>query len=88
MKQVVPTKAQKINFRRVSLPLIVATLSLVPLNSAIAQTLPQTLYEPGSDNLQSVVQRAISTNPEVEAAWRRLNAAEHDIGVARGNIQA
>ncbi|BBI63038.1 hypothetical protein HSBAA_43440 [Vreelandella sulfidaeris] len=85
MKHAVATKTLKFNFRCVSLPLVAFTLALGPLSSAIAQTLPQSLYSPGSSDLQSVVQKAISTNPEVEAAWRRLSAAEHDIGVARGN---
>lgn len=85
MKHEVATKIPKFNFRCVSLPLVALTLTLGPLSSAIAQTLPQSLYSPGNDDLQSVVQKAISTNPEVEAAWRRLSASEHDIGVARGN---
>lgn len=85
MKHVVAIRTNKLNLRRVSLPLIAVTLAFSPLSSAIAQTLPQSLYSPGNDDLQSVVQKAISTNPEVEAAWRRLSAAENDIGVARGN---
>lgn len=85
MKQVVAAKVININFRRVSRPILAATLVFGSMASAIAQTLPQSLYAPGNDDLQSVVQRAISTNPEVEAAWSRLSAAKNDIGVARGN---
>lgn len=85
MKHVVATRINKFNLRRVSLPLIAVTLAFGPLSHAIAQSLPQSLYSPGNDDLQSVVQKAIATNPEVEAAWRRLSAAENDIGVARGN---
>ncbi len=85
MKHVVARKTNKFNLRRVSLPLIAVTLAFGTLPNAIAQTLPQSLYSPGNDDLQSVMQKAISTNPEVEAAWRSLSAAENDIGVARGN---
>ncbi|RUR31902.1 TolC family outer membrane protein [Vreelandella nanhaiensis] len=85
MKHVVILKKKNVNLRCVSLPLMAIALTFGPLTSAIAQTLPQSLYSPGSDDLQSVVQKAISTNPEVEAAWSRLRAAENDIGVARGN---
>lgn len=85
MKHVVATRINNFNLRRVSLPLIAVTLAFGPLSHAIAQSLPQSLYSPGNDDLQSVVQKAIATNPEVEAAWRRLSAAENDIGVARGN---
>ncbi|HEB06265.1 hypothetical protein LCGC14_0190890 [marine sediment metagenome] len=85
MEHVVATRINKFNLRRVSLPLIAVTLAFCPLTSAIAQTIPQSLYAPGNDDLQSVVQKAIATNPEVEAAWRGLSAAENDIGVARGN---
>ncbi|WGI24168.1 TolC family outer membrane protein [Halomonas alkaliantarctica] len=85
MKQVVVTRTKKANLRRISMPLMAVTLAFAPLTSAIAQTLPQSLYAPGNDDLQSVVQKAISTNPEVEAAWSRLSAAKNDIGVARGN---
>lgn len=85
MKHEVAANTNKFTLRGVSLPLIAVTLAFAPLSSAIAQTLPASLYAPGNDDLQSVVQKAISTNPEVEAAWRRLSASESDIGVARGN---
>ncbi len=85
MKHEVFIRTKTINIRCVSLPLMALALSIAPLTSAIAQTLPQSLYSPGNDDLQSVVQKAISTNPEVEAAWSRLRAAENDIGVAKGN---
>ncbi|NVF12821.1 TolC family outer membrane protein [Vreelandella maris] len=85
MEHAVASRLIKNNLRRISTPLLAATLAFAPLTSAIAQTLPQSLYAPGNDDLQSVVQKAISTNPEVEAAWSRLSAAKNDIGVARGN---
>ncbi|MCK2182931.1 TolC family outer membrane protein [Halomonas sp. YJPS3-2] len=40
---------------------------------------------PGSSNLQSVVQQAISTNPEVQAAWREFLASGQDRRAAWGN---
>lgn len=78
-------RLNKINLRHISMPFMAVALALGPLTAAVAQTLPQSLYAPGNDDLQSVVQKAISTNPEVNAAWERLSAAENDIGVARGN---
>ncbi|WP_258364026.1 TolC family outer membrane protein [Halomonas sp. LBP4] len=62
-----------------------ASLSLLPLAAAVAQSLPSGLAAPGSTDLQRVVQRAIATNPEVQAAWNGLRAADNDVGVARGN---
>ena len=65
--------------------LISTSLTLLPLAAAVAQSLPSGLSSPGSSDLRSVVQRAIATNPEVEAAWNGLNAAGHDMRQARGN---
>ncbi|MCH4563632.1 TolC family outer membrane protein [Halomonas sp. EGI 63088] len=62
-----------------------ASLTLLPLAAAVAQSLPSGLAAPGSTDLQRVVQRAIATNPEVQAAWNGLRAAGNDVGVARGN---
>lgn len=62
-----------------------AGLALLPVASAVAQSLPQGLMSPGSSDLQSVVQQAISTNPEVRAAWRELRASGQDRRAAWGN---
>ena len=61
------------------------SLTLLPLAAAVAQSLPPGLAAPGSADLQQVVQRAIATNPEVQAAWNGLRASGNDVGVARGN---
>ncbi|CAM3405198.1 TolC family outer membrane protein [Halomonas lysinitropha] len=62
-----------------------SSLSLLPLAAAVAQSLPAGLAAPGSTDLRQVVQQAISTNPEVQAAWNGFRASGNDIGVARGN---
>lgn len=62
-----------------------AGLALLPIASAVAQSLPAGLMSPGSSDLQGVVQQAISTNPEVQAAWRELRAAGQDRRSAWGN---
>jgi len=62
-----------------------SSLALLPLASAVAQSLPAGLASPGSADLRQVVQQAISTNPEVQAAWSSFRASGNDIGVARGN---
>ncbi|UYG09334.1 TolC family outer membrane protein [Halomonas sp. M4R1S46] len=62
-----------------------ATLALLPLASAVAQSLPAGLMSPGSTDLQQVVQQAISSNPEVQAAWRAFQASGHDARAAWGN---
>ena len=38
-----------------------------------------------ADNVTDVVKTAIEYNPQVKAAWNELQAAEHDVDVARGN---
>ncbi|APE29538.1 agglutination protein [Halomonas aestuarii] len=62
-----------------------ASLTLLPLAAAVAQSLPPGLTSPGSSDLRQVVQQAISTNPEVMAAWNGFRASGNDVGVARGN---
>ncbi|MFG6177817.1 TolC family outer membrane protein [Halomonas sp. THAF12] len=62
-----------------------ASLVLLPLASAVAQSLPEGLMSPGSSDLQGVVQRSISTNPEVQAAWQAFQAAGYDRRAAWGN---
>ncbi|PAU76641.1 agglutination protein [Halomonas salipaludis] len=61
------------------------SLALLPNAPAVAQSLPEGLASPGASNLHDVVQRSISTNPEVRAAWNGLNAAGHMVDSARGN---
>ncbi len=62
-----------------------SSLALLPIAAAVAQTLPPGLAAPGSADIQQVVRQALVTNPEVKAAWNGLNAAGHDVDVARGN---
>jgi len=62
-----------------------ASLAFAPVAAAVAQSLPQGLAVPRSTDLRRVVQQAISTNPEVLAAFNGFQAAGNDIGVARGN---
>ncbi|MCC5883082.1 MAG: TolC family outer membrane protein, partial [Halomonas sp.] len=62
-----------------------SSLALLPLSAAVAQTLPAGLAAPGASDIQQVVRQALVTNPEVKAAWNGMNAAGHDVDVARGN---
>lgn len=62
-----------------------AGLVLMPIAAAVAQSLPAGLSSPGSADLRGVVQEAISTNPEVQAAWREFQASGHDRRAAWGN---
>lgn len=72
--------------RRVTKSVLVgSSLALLPLTAAVAQSLPPGLAAPGSADIQQVVRQALTTNPEVKAAWNGFNASGHDIGVARGN---
>ncbi|MFG6666893.1 TolC family outer membrane protein [Halomonas sp. HNIBRBA4712] len=64
-------------------PLTLTTLACLPL-SALAQSLPSTLYAPGSTDLPSAIQQTIITNPEVNAAWASFNASGSDVRAARG----
>jgi len=80
------TLASAFHFRRLSGALALgASLVVLPLASTVAEPLPSGLAAPGSTDLRQVVQQAILTNPEVQAAWSGLRAAGNDIGVARGN---
>jgi adhesin transport system outer membrane protein len=49
-----------------------------------AQPLPPGTSSPGVADLRGVVEQAIRTSPEVQAAWDGLNAAGHDIDVVKG----
>ncbi|MCE9680945.1 TolC family outer membrane protein [Halomonas alkalisoli] len=72
-------------FRLTRAALVGSSLALLPLSAAVAQTLPPGMAAPGAADLQQVIRQALATNPEVQAAWNGLNAAGHDMGVARGN---
>ncbi len=43
------------------------------------------LAQSTAGNLTEVAQRAINTNPEVQASWNGFQAAMNEVGVARGN---
>lgn len=75
---------KKIFCHHVFKPLTITTLACIPL-TAFAQSLPPSLFVPGSTDLQSTIQQTIITNPEVNAAWANFSAAGSDVGVARGN---
>lgn len=62
---------------------VVALLS--PSAFAQSSALPEGLASVGSDDMRNVVREAISTNPEVQAAWREFLAAGHDRRAAWGN---
>ncbi len=62
-----------------------AGLALLPIAAAVAQSLPSGLSSPGASDLRSEVQQAIGTNPEVQAAWRELQAAGQDRRAAWGH---
>src|SRR5690554_7361599 len=49
--------------------LLGSSLALLPITAAVAQSLPPGLASPGSADIQQVVRQAITTNPEVKAAW-------------------
>nr|WP_240894295.1 TolC family outer membrane protein [Halomonas alimentaria] len=57
----------------------------MPIAAAVAQSLPPGLAAPGSADLTGVVRQALTTNPEVHAAWNGLRAADNDVDVAFGN---
>src|SRR5690554_1464178 len=65
--------------------LLGSSLALLPITAAVAQSLPPGLASPGSTDIQQAVRQAITTNPEVQAAWNGFNASGHDVDVARGN---
>lgn len=75
---------KKIFCHHIFKPLTVTTFACIPL-TVLAQSLPSSLYAPGSTDLPSTIQQTIISNPDVNAAWANFNAAGSDIGVARGN---
>lgn len=62
---------------RLGTSLLLSGLILIPMNQALAQ-------QAGASDLQSVVQRAVATNPEVRAAWNGFRASVNEVDVARG----
>lgn len=80
------TRSELTRARRLAKVLVVgSSLTLLPISAAVAQTLPPGMATPGSTDIQEVVRQALATNPEVQAAWSGLRAADNDVGVARGN---
>ncbi|MEA2120431.1 TolC family outer membrane protein [Halovibrio sp. HP20-50] len=84
MKKTAVSNLKKAFCYHIFKPLTVTTLACIPL-TALAQSLPASLYAPGSTDLSSTIQQTIVTNPEVNAAWANFSAAGSDIGVAKGN---
>ena len=84
MKGNMKVKLKKIFLHSAIQPLTVATLVCMPL-SALAQSLPASLYAPGSTDLPSTIQQTIVSNPEVNAAWANFNASGSDVRAAQGN---
>ncbi|WP_447553467.1 TolC family outer membrane protein [Vreelandella sp. EE22] len=83
MKDNVTTKLKHVFLARAFRPITITTLACLPL-SALAQSLPASLYAPGSTDLPSAIQQTIITNPEVNAAWANFNASGSDIRAAQG----
>ncbi|TDB05662.1 TolC family outer membrane protein [Halomonas marinisediminis] len=61
-----------------------AALALMPISAAVARSLPPGLAAPGSTTLADAVRQALTTNPEVQAVWNELRAADDDVDVAFG----
>ncbi|UYF98785.1 MULTISPECIES: TolC family outer membrane protein [unclassified Halomonas] len=83
MKDNVTNKLKHFFSARAIRPLTMTTMACLPL-SALAQSLPATLYSPGSTDLPSAIQQTIITNPEVNAAWANFEASGSDIRAAQG----
>ena len=65
--------------------LVTIALSLM-VSGVCAQELPASSRQSAiAGNVADVVKTAIEYNPQVKAAWNELQAAEHDVDVARGN---
>ena len=68
--------------------LVTIALSLM-VSGVCAQELPASSRQSAiAGNVADVVKTAIEYNPQVKAAWNELQAAEHDVDVARGNYPA
>ncbi len=83
MKDNVTMKLKYLFSARAFRPITLTTLACLPL-SALAQSLPASLYAPGSTDLPSAIQQTIITNPQVNAAWANFNASASDIRAAQG----
>ncbi|MBT2773554.1 TolC family outer membrane protein [Halomonas sp. ISL-60] len=84
MKKNAVSRLKKIFCHHVFKPLTVTTLACVPL-TALAQSLPASLYAPGATDLPSTIQQTIISNPSVNAAWANFSASGSDVRVAQGN---
>lgn len=84
MKKNAVSRLKKIFCHHVFKPLTVTTLACVPL-TALAQSLPASLYAPGTTDLPSTIQQTIISNPDVNAAWANFSASGSDVRVAQGN---
>lgn len=84
MKKNAVSRLKKIFCHHVFKPLTVTTLACVPL-TALAQSLPASLYAPGTTDLPSTIQQTIISNPNVNAAWANFSASGSDVRVAQGN---
>ncbi|CEP35465.1 MULTISPECIES: TolC family outer membrane protein [unclassified Halomonas] len=84
MKKNAVSRLKKIFCHHVFKPLTVTTLACVPL-TALAQSLPASLYAPGNTDLPSTIQQTIISNPDVNAAWANFSASGSDVRVAKGN---
>jgi len=84
MKKNAVSRLKKTFCHHVFKPLTMTTLACVPL-TALAQSLPASLYAPGATDLPSTIQQTIITNPDVNAAWANFSASGSDVRVAKGN---
>ncbi len=83
MKDGIKTTLKTLFLQRAIRPLTVTTLACLPLTS-LAQSIPASLYAPGSTDLSSTIQQAIITNPQVNASWANFSASGSDVRVAQG----
>ncbi|MBZ5487992.1 TolC family outer membrane protein [Halomonas aquamarina] len=84
MNRKVKVKLKKTFLNTAIKPLTFATLACLPF-SASAQSLPASLYAPGTTDLPSVIQQTIVSNPDVNAAWANFSASGSDVRAAKGN---
>lgn len=84
MKNNITIQCIPLYLRRFIRPLSVTTFACIPL-SALAQSLPASLYAPGNTDLPSTIKQTIISNPQVNAAWANFSAAGSDVRSAKGN---
>ncbi|WP_232471440.1 TolC family outer membrane protein [Halomonas sp. N3-2A] len=78
-------KLNPMSFMLAKQGLVTIALSLM-VSGVYAQELSASSRQSAiADNVTDVVKTAIEYNPQVKAAWNELQAAEHDVDVARGN---